>query len=307
MSRSSSGWSTGCGIGCGVVIFLLIIIVFGGYLVVKNIVKNYNLSGDSMDELVAQYGDTDAYTPDPGGEIEAERLEIFLSVREAMAAKRDEVAASLQVVADKLAEQDESALSVLKILRTGIKVVPQIAEYLTIRNESLLEYEMGIGEYYYIYVSSYYAYLDKSPGDGPQFRLIGSEAETFGDGLTIGTSDEEAQQWYGEGVRAERLLRNTRYSCRMLLSMFERQLREIDELAAGERSNAFTRALEKEITALEEDVDRLPWSDGLPSALRGSLRPFKERLDAQYSPSLNPFELLPDRTSDLKVQLQDTP
>ena len=61
---------------------------------------------------------------------------------------------------------------------------------------------------------------------------------------------------------------------------------------AGSRGRG---ALEREIEAMESDGRRFPWRDGLPDRIIACLRPFRERLEATYSPVTNPFELSRNR------------
>ena len=46
---------------------------------------------------------------------------------------------------------------------------------------------------------------------------------------------------------------------------------------------------------MEADLHRLPWHDGLPEVLEPSLKPFRERLEASYSPMTNMFEISYER------------
>ena len=46
------------------------------------------------------------------------------------------------------------------------------------------------------------------------------------------------------------------------------------------------------LKALEANPARIPWEDGLPEEFAVGLEPYRERLEATYSPATNPFELL---------------
>jgi hypothetical protein len=52
-------------------------------------------------------------------------------------------------------------------------------------------------------------------------------------------------------------------------------------------------ALAAEIVRFESDPGRVAWSSGLPAVIEHALEPFRERLEATYSESLNCFELPP--------------
>jgi len=56
-------------------------------------------------------------------------------------------------------------------------------------------------------------------------------------------------------------------------------------------------ALAQEIGVLESDRSRVPWQDGLPTAVRASFEPYRHRLDELYAPMVNPFELARNRRS----------
>ena len=282
------------------VIFILAIIIIGGYFLVKDTFKDFKTTGDSIEALVKTYGEADTYYPHSSGAIAAERIEAFISVRQSIASQREQIGESLQSISETLRQgnENESAVSVFGIIRRGVKLIPLLTDYLTIRNVKLLEVEMGIGEYYYLYIISYYAWLKKSPGDGPRFRLMGTVEdveEVGGVNLTFGDTEKAAQSWYGDDVIAERTVRITRYARRIVLPILKNQLHAIDTLGNTERRNAFRRDLENEIEALEEDQNRLPWEDGLPREIRNSLDPFKSLLQESYNAMLNPFELIPER------------
>ena len=49
-----------------------------------------------------------------------------------------------------------------------------------------------------------------------------------------------------------------------------------------------------EIQALEGDIRRIPWQDGLPLVIEASFRPFLSRLETAYSPLTNILELAQD-------------
>jgi hypothetical protein len=63
--------------------------------------------------------------------------------------------------------------AVLATIREGVGALPKLARLHQERSVSLLDRQMGPGEYEYIYVLAYYSWLDQSPGDGPRFLKIG--------------------------------------------------------------------------------------------------------------------------------------
>ena len=57
-----------------------------------------------------------------------------------------------------------------------------------------------------------------------------------------------------------------------------------------------------ELATLTEDPERFPWQDGLPEHMAAALRPYRERLQATYSPQANVFELLRNRKSGWSIR-----
>jgi hypothetical protein len=286
-SRSTAQkWLIGCGIGCGVIIILAIAVGIGGFFFVKSIVDEFEEMDQVADVLEERYGKMREYSPEPGGEIPSYRIETFLEVREAFAQSRENIEKTL---VDLASQQDKPEIEVkrpgniLYIIRTGVGLIPQIAEFFKNRNLALLEEEMGLGEYYYIYVVAYYSWLGKAPEDGPPFRISGDdERDDFWD------EDEE-------DVREMRRERIRRRINRLILSMLRNQLDKLAERASSEVPESWRSALESEIEAMESDRYRLPWRDGLPDVLESSFRPFRDRLEASYNPMANALEVAMDR------------
>jgi len=54
-----------------------------------------------------------------------------------------------------------------KGLKAGFGFTGSLAEYLRERGTALLDQEMGLGEYLYLYSVVYYSWLGKDPGAGP--------------------------------------------------------------------------------------------------------------------------------------------
>jgi len=70
-------------------------------------------------------------------------------------------------------------------------------------------------------------------------------------------------------------------------------LRNLDEdLAADSKPGGLRELVNAELQTLEADPERIPWEDGLPEEFEAGLEPYRERLEATYSPATNPFELL---------------
>jgi len=225
-SSSTKKWLIGCGIGCGAIALIVIILVMGGFFFIRNVVQDFRSSEELMDTLVEEFGAIQEYCPSPNGAIEPERLEAFLAVREE---------------------------------------------------------GMGMGEYYYLYTVSYYSWLGKPILDGHDFQIRGDdEGYRFND-------------WEGEESDEVRQDMTLRWLHRIILPMLHNQY---EKLTGGDVPGAqrqWQRALEAEMEAMESNRYRLVWQDGLPEVIGKSLEPFKQRLEASYSPLTNGMEIALER------------
>jgi len=276
-------WLIGCGIGCGAIIVIIAVLVGSGYFFFKNIVDEFKDTEALMDTLTEQYGRVKDYSPNPDGTISADRLEAFLEAREAYTSVREKIGKAFETLSEEeraVEKEGKSPKNVLKMLRLGFGVVPQVAEFIRSRNQALLDAEMGMGEYYYIYVIAYYSWLGKSPEDGPDFQVTGPDEE-----------DSPFQYLNRENFREDRGEWMLRWTHRMILPMLRNQLDKLEEREAAVMPEEWRQALAAEIEAMEADKDRLPWQDGVPAVIEASLKPYKERLEASYSSMTNPLEL----------------
>ena len=100
-SSSTKKWLIGCGIGCGAILLIVIILVMSGFFFIRNIVEGFKSSEVLMDTLVEQHGQIQEYCPSPDGEIKPQHLEAFLAVREAMVPVREELEMSFRILQDR--------------------------------------------------------------------------------------------------------------------------------------------------------------------------------------------------------------
>jgi hypothetical protein len=286
-SRSSTQkWLIGCGIGCGVIVVILIALGIGGFLFVKNIVHEFQDMETLQDTLIKQHGEMKEFCPEPDGSIPAERMETFLSVRSAFAPFREELESSFTKLSERqgtreidLTRPKPGPGNVLRMIRLGVGLIPEIAGFFKSRNRALLDNDMGLGEYYYIYVVAYYSWLGKSPEDGPPFKLAGrDEEDDFWD-----EDEEELLE-----MRRDRIRRRMH---RLILPMLHNQLERLNAGNMTQVSDKWQETLEAEIKAMDADRYRLPWQDSLPEVLEISLSPFRERLEASYGKMTNALEV----------------
>jgi len=286
-SSNTKKWLIGCGIGCGAVIIIVGILITAGYFFVKNIVDEFKDTEAMMSTLTERYGRIREFCPPPEGAIKSERLNAFLEARKACAPVREKMSQSLTALAEKKESSDieiKTPKNIFKMIRLGFGIIPEIAEFIKSRNQSLLDAEIGLGEYYYLYAISYYSWLEKSVGDGPDFQIMGPD-----DG------EGRFRYWDREDIGEDRRERMRRKINHMILPMMRCQLEKQKEKNAPGASAEWRRALAAEIKAMEVDQKRLPWQDGVPEVIAASLKPFRSRLEASYSPMVNPLELLLDQ------------
>ena len=81
MASTASKWLLGCGIGCGALILIGVLIVGVGYLFVKDTVQDFKETEISMERITEAYGEIEDYCPRADGHIPADRIEIFLPWR----------------------------------------------------------------------------------------------------------------------------------------------------------------------------------------------------------------------------------
>jgi hypothetical protein len=286
-SNTTKKWLVGCGIGCAVIILILIVLGIGGYMFFKNLIGEFSAQEELMAALTERYGEIRDFCPEPDGSIGPSRIEAFLSVREASALFREKLETSMQELQDR-AEQSEIEIkkprNIFEMVKLGFGLIPQIAEFLKSRNQALLDAEMGMGEYYYLYAIVYFSWLEKRPEDGPDFEVMGPE-------------DSETR--FGERDREE-ILEERRDSMlrrlhRVLLPMLQNQREKLSARGVTEALSEWEGLLDAEIQAMEEDRFRLPWEGGLPNAIKTSLEPYRDRLEQSYNRLTNPFELITEQ------------
>lgn len=287
-------WLLGCGIGCGAVAVIIVILAVAGFFFVKGLVQSFKESDETMKILVSKYGWVSDFRPNPDGRIDRDRLEIFLSAREAAFPVRRALEESLAALSrGRRAEGIEikSPGSAFSLAKQAFGIVPRIAEYFHARNQALLDRGMGIGEYGYIYVTAYYGWLKKPVTDGPGFRVVGGDEEKG----SVRRGGDDGRDHHKDMI--------LRWIQSFYLPMLKNQSAGLAEAPEGAVTGSvpaggkprWRDALAAEIKALEADGFRVPWQDGMPDVLASSLEPFRERLEASYSPMTNPLETLVEK------------
>jgi len=271
-------WVIGCGVGCGLVLLFVVVIgilaTVGSVSFFKKTFGGIAVAEASYQELIELAGSIEDYAPPPDGSVTPQRMELFLSVREALGPKQDELTAMFaDFPPDEVLDEKVSAGDVFKIIGDLAGMVQPISEYVDLRHRALIEREMGIGEYLYIYSIAYHSWLGHSPEEGP---VVTKETG----GQVIG--DPGDQLFDGEdSTYGPRKVRR-RYR-RYMLAMVQNQR---DALPDG----AEREMLDRELRLFESNPGRVLWQDGVPLAIEASLTPFRARLDATYRRDTNLFE-----------------
>ncbi len=219
MADSGKKWLIGCGVGCGAVLLLGIILSVGGGLY---IMRPFNKAIDAQEELFAEYGERGNYIP-PSPGITSDRLEKFLAVRRAvmpMCGKFQELGDSFAAM-DELDKGDEepSPGEIFKLLGnlTGgiFGMVGNIGRFTQLRNQALLDHRMSLGEYIWIYVLVYNSWLGHVPGadiDGESTGNMSDRAQkvmhtlilNHAEALAAAGMAEKSARWAREAARMKR-------------------------------------------------------------------------------------------------------
>ncbi len=273
MSEKKTNWLLGCGIGCAVLVILSIGLGLLGARFVRRTTAGFEAAIETRQDLEQRFGEARSFVPAPDGSVAPERMTAFLAVREASAPAREQLAAAWANIplspsaARELESQGfvEKMKSVVEITRSGIGLGAEMGKLYEARNRAMADAGIGLGEYTYVYALAYYAWLGHSPAEGPESAGGEDEAEF---GPRMGNSS------IGR-IRGD------------LLQMLRNQLESLPE---GE-DETWRETLAAEIQAVEGDSRRLPWQDGLPPQIAASFEPYREALEASYSPVTNAFEL----------------
>ena len=274
MSKTSSKVLTGCGIGCLLAIVLIVGFGWMGYRWARLAADAVESVGQSEARLEEKFGQVRDFRPPVDGRLPADRLEAFLVVRESLAAQR---AALEEAISGLAQDEGESGMTGgLRTARAGAWMAPRALDFARARNESLLSVGMGFGEYTWVYWLIYDAWLG-NPADASTLHDIMAERAT---------SDGSVQMHFGGGMEPERISWRLRRDITAMLRNLE------EDLAADNEPSGLRELVSVELQTLEADPARIPWEDGLPEEFAVGLEPYRERLEATYSPATNPFELL---------------
>lgn len=261
--KPSSPKSTGKGKGCLLIaLTTTFVIVSGFYFLTAGIRDAKQLEQN----LIDRFGWAEDYTPPLDGSIDPQRIEAFIRVREAVqtdCADYQAVLVSIQNL-DKLETEGgesapEAASTGLQGLKSALGAGPKMIEFSTNRNRALIDEEMGLGEYMYIYLTVYGKQLAK-------------------ESVSDFSSTEEA--YVSERARRE---------YRQILA---NQLLALETAELESNHPELVADLQEEIKALDDGSHTSPWPNGPTGDTRVSLSPYLDQLDKLYCQGIVKIELL---------------
>jgi len=277
MKSTTRKWLLGCGGAFVALILVVVALIVVGAFILKQAVEDFEEADRSFEEVAERFGPISEYRAAPGGAIAAERLELFLGVRDEAEPARAVLDRHLLTLSDNDADENKTG-GLIATTRAVAGLLGQLAGYVQNWNQSLLRAEIGHGEYFYIYSLAFYSWLEHSPADGPSFKVVNEHGYFF---ETIEPSDGPVVREYRDDLTRRTLNR-------LLLPVLRDQLAS---LAADDESlRSWREALAAEIEALEADPHRLPWQDNLPDEIASSLAPYRQRFEASYSEMVNALE-----------------
>ena len=269
MGEDNRGCFKQAALGCGCLVVLAVAIPI---VLATMVMLPLNRAVENRTELEDRFGTQDAFVPPASGVPSPDRIEAFLRVRQALTATCDDFWNAERAVAKMEAFDDQEEVSKMAVMRqamstskTMMGMGPLIGHFYEIRNQALVDEDIGLGEYTYIYVLAYHEEI-LSPSE---------ELELFGPGAT--------------NLRVRQALVS------MLRNQFELQQQE-----GGPADTMATVAAE--IEALEQDPKRIPWQDGPPTEIEDSLRPYRAELDRLFCSSTPPLELMINQKRGLAIE-----
>jgi len=272
----------GFGIGCGFLVVVFLLIAGGGTYWATNTGRDFKVVIKAEKELNKEYGVLEEYAPGGEGLPEAGRVETFLQVRQSLSEYHSGMEISLEeYIAQKEKNAGGGLLEGINMVRAGAQLGPAYARFWLARNEKLLEYGMGAGEYSYIYCLAYYGYLGHDPADGVT-GMGGVSPSEASMKVKVVISDPAQELSAADKAR--------RRTSKMVVSFLEKI-----EFSTGENqspeSGVWQGEVEAEKTRLQQDRFLIPFHTSVSNSLAGVFENFRTDLENVYVPRVNPLEL----------------
>lgn len=260
----------GCGIGCGVVALLFLLLAGGGAWFAREMGREYKVVQQTEQALVADLGGLADWSPPPGLVPAPERVAVFATVR----ARTGEWRAQLGTDIDRFSAQRERGgpVGFWHAIRAGSDLGLTYARFWTERNRVLHAEGMGPAEYAWLYGLAYYAWLGHDPGAGASNLRF-----ERGGGLQVEVQTDREDPAVRARARMHDLLAPA-----------------LAAAVAGEGGGVTAAELAAERERLELDPRRVPWQDGLPEPLAAAFVPHRAVLESAWSEATNPLELMFD-------------
>jgi len=277
---------TGCGIGCAVIVGIVILSVVGIYTYIDHTMGDVDEIEKQTEQLEAAHGKPEEFIPVFDNELFTSRIKSFLTLRDSLISGSStfiEAIRTLELKKNNL-DESESFWSVLGILGSGFEVIPHVVDYYNQRNDLLLKNEMSLGEYYFFYITSYYSFMKYSPSDGPAFDIMSEN----GNGIHLEEVDEDND---GPETIIKRRNIEIRTKANRMYSIF---LSNYISHSNGSETDKFTVMMDEELQKLKADKLRIPWEDSLPVMITSLLEPHQLKMEVTYSKLLNSLDFKSD-------------
>jgi hypothetical protein len=260
--------SKGCGIGCGSLALIAVLFLVGSYFFIDSRLSAISEIENDFVKIKDKFGEVEDFIPYQKGVIPTERIEKFITIRESISEERLELERSLTDLTAELKtlEDGESFFEMFFVVKEMINTIPDIVKYVAVRNEKFLEMQMGLGEYYYIYVAGFYAWLDKDPGSGTEAIIVHRNEK----GISIGlTDDEKKPKYYGDAAIKLRRERIT------------------------EEANIFVKQILSNLESTNDNIQTsAPVSFSLSKEHLINFKDYTDQLEKSFSPLINPIEVV---------------
>jgi hypothetical protein len=256
-------------IGCGLSVLAAIAVPV---ILAVMVVLPLNRAVKDRQIIEQRFGAQADYVPPPSGIPEPARIEAFLQIQGALVDVCADLEEAESSVAAMEALDDQDEINRLEVMRMAMRTTrnmmgmgPVIGTLYEVRNRELLDREMGLGEYTYIFATAYNEQL---------------------------TDPESEFQLFGPGAVNSRIREALRS---MLRSQYEAV-----QAAGGDDERLAPLAAEME--ALGADDSRLLWQDGLPDNLAAAYAPYRPRLDELYCAAAAPLQLMINEKRGLAIE-----
>lgn len=218
MASTGKKWLLGCGIGCGSIVLIGIILSVVGTMMMT---RPMDEAASSQQTLTERFGERDGYVPP--ARLTADRIEAFLAVREQLLPRCAEfraITARFEAMDEMESAGDDPSpgeifRNVKGVMGAAFGLAGSMGGLVRDRNDALYEQGMGLGEYTWIYVLSYHSLLgnptnvgldskEGRPFSSKQRRRIIDMMERHADALETEGELDLAAQWRDEAGNLER-------------------------------------------------------------------------------------------------------